>query len=184
MKTKVCKDCEEAKPTSDFYKRKDSKDGLYSRCKECHLVITRESAKRNYWKDPKAKSDYNKSYYATTKHDKVEDNRKRARDWYHNNRGRAIGRIRERELKQKSATPKWLSEEHKQQINAIYEHAKDCSVVSGEVYEVDHIVPLQGENISGLHVPWNLQVLPMDVNRAKSNRYDPDIQCPTASRAS
>lgn len=37
----------------------------------------------------------------------------------------------------------------------------------GEFYEVDHIVPLHGENVSGLHVPWNLKVIPKTINRAK-----------------
>jgi hypothetical protein len=168
----------------DYQKNKDrysTKAKVYYEKNREHLI---SYSKEYYLKNKDHVSEYNKSYYEATKHDRVEDNRKRARDWYHNNRARAISRNRERELKQKSATPKWLSEGHKKQIHAIYEHAKDCSVVSGEVYEVDHIIPLQGKNISGLHVPWNLQVLPMDVNRAKSNKYDPDIQCPTASRAS
>jgi len=184
MNTKVCSKCGKTELLVNYYKDKRSKDGLYSKCKKCHLEATRKHSKANYWKNPEGKVAYNKAYYEATKSDRLEDNRKRARDWYHKNRGRAITKIREREMKQKLATPKWLSEEHKRQINDIYEHAKDCSMVSGDVYEVDHIVPLNGENISGLHVPWNLQVLPMDINRAKSNKYDPDIQCPTTQGTS
>jgi hypothetical protein len=71
-----------------------------------------------------------------------------------------------------SATPPWLTDEHKKQILEFYALSKDCSVVTGEAYHVDHIVPLRGRNICGLHVPWNLQVLPSDINISKGNRHE------------
>lgn len=77
-----------------------------------------------------------------------------------------------RDRRSKRATPKWLTPEQRKQIVDIYEHMRDCRVVTGEDYHVDHIVPLRGENVCGLHVPWNLQVLPASVNISKSNEVE------------
>lgn len=74
-----------------------------------------------------------------------------------------------RDKRNRQATPKWLTKEQKQQIVDIYDHMRDCRATTGEDYHVDHIVPLRGENVCGLHVPWNLQVLPAHVNMSKSN---------------
>ncbi len=66
-------------------------------------------------------------------------------------------------------TPKWLNDGHLFEIESVYNY---CSALRkiGLNYHVDHIVPLQGKNISGLHLPWNLQVLPAKINWAKGNK--------------
>ena len=70
----------------------------------------------------------------------------------------------------KEATPPWLTKDQKKQIRGLYLQAQQISKVTGQQYEVDHIIPLLGENVSGLHVPWNLQVILANENRIKNNK--------------
>jgi hypothetical protein len=75
------------------------------------------------------------------------------------------------ETKRSHATPPWLSLEDWDAMDALYERARRLSKETGVRHEVDHIYPLQGKMLSGLHVPWNLQILTQAENVAKSNRY-------------
>lgn len=52
----------------------------------------------------------------------------------------------------------------------MYHFAKILTQITGLPYRVDHIVPLQGRGVTGLHVPWNLQALPAVENWRKHNR--------------
>lgn len=70
----------------------------------------------------------------------------------------------------RDATPKWLTDTHKMEIRLKYRLAIELSRATGERYAVDHIIPLHGENVCGLHVPWNLQILTQKDNLAKYNK--------------
>ena len=67
-------------------------------------------------------------------------------------------------------TPPWLTKKHKFQIGLKYELAANLTDLFGEPYEVDHIIPLRGKKVCGLHVPWNLQVITKAENCSKGNR--------------
>lgn len=83
--------------------------------------------------------------------------------WSQNNAGRVTAYSRAYQLAKARAMPKWLSPDQVADINAFYSSRPDD-------YHVDHVVPLNGKNVCGLHVRWNLQYLPASENIRKSNK--------------
>ena len=73
----------------------------------------------------------------------------------------------EKQKRTKNATPSWAN---KESIKEIYQLAAKLTESTGIMHEVDHIVPLKGKTVCGLHVPWNLQVLAAKDNLSKSNK--------------
>lgn len=98
--------------------------------------------------------------------------RKNGKRHYQENKSEYLFYSRTRKASQKKRTPKWLSKEQKKEILWFYKEAKRLSELNDILYHVDHIVPLCGENVSGLHVPWNLQILTYKENLSKSNKYE------------
>jgi hypothetical protein len=67
--------------------------------------------------------------------------------------------------------PKWLTSDDRWLMREAYFLSKLRTKMFGFVWEVDHIIPLRGALVSGLHVPTNLQVIPKRDNRLKHNSF-------------
>ena len=94
------------------------------------------------------------------------------RRWRSENPDKARASVRKRQAKRLKATPFWLTDQQNSDILYFYSLARECELLTGDKYHVDHIIPLQGKNVCGLHVPWNLQVLPADINIKKGNKIN------------
>ena len=92
--------------------------------------------------------------------------------WKENNKDYVRADTKNRRRKHRQATPKWLDAGQRRQLRDIYHLAIKMTRATGVQHEVDHIIPLRSEVVCGLHVPWNLQVIPRDENRQKSNFHD------------
>lgn len=87
------------------------------------------------------------------------------------NPGARLARSRQRDIAKIQRTPPWADLEA---IKEVYRQAALKSRETGQKHHVDHIFPLQGESSCGLHVHYNLQVLPARENLSKGNRM-PEI---------
>ena len=85
--------------------------------------------------------------------------------WEKNNPDKVAARVARRRAAKLNQVPKWFDPNA---VKRVYERAKELRL-SGQDVHVDHIIPLQGRNVCGLHVHDNLQILSANANRRKSN---------------
>jgi len=155
MTTKVCNQCKEVKPLTDFYKHPKTRDGRFQRCKEC---------KREYYqKNREEKIAYARKWHQQNKQHKLEYNK----SWKKANLGLVNAKQARRRAAKLQATPKWTDLE---KIKEVYKEAHRLTKLLGIKMHVDHIIPLQGELVCGLHVPNNLQIITATENLRKSNK--------------
>jgi hypothetical protein len=96
-------------------------------------------------------------------------NAEKIRAYIYRSRARYAKRAMDRYAAKLKARPAWAD---KKAIEAIYEEARRITLETGIEHHVDHIVPLRGRSVSGLHWEGNLRVVPASVNRAKYNRLE------------
>lgn len=109
----------------------------------------------------KAKADRAKLLRDRWLHDNKERRLKKDKEWKQRNVDKVRITVRATTKRNRQRKPPWVDSALIKRIYA------NCP----EGYEVDHIVPLNGAMVSGLHVPWNLQYLPISENRRKRNRW-------------
>lgn len=171
---RFCPICEEKKPrTLEFFSKKTQNkgDGLNTYCKECEARKHKERYAKKI-KDPeyrKKLNEYNLRYY----YENPERYKERTKRWRQGT-GRAKSRatVQNYRAKKSKASPPWLSDSQYNEMRVIYLKARKLEKKTGKKYHVDHIAPLRGETICGLHVPWNLEPLTAAANISKANRYD------------
>lgn len=163
---KQCSKCYEFKEFTDFHKDKGKQDGLHAYCKTCNntrvsvwqqtpIGRAKHSAVASNWQTAnKVKHCASVNTYQATPKGKA----KLRANWAKYNATKI------------QATPPWLTKNHLEEIESFYILAKELQWLSNEKLDVDHIVPLNGDNVCGLHVPWNLQILGASLNRRKSNK--------------
>ena len=146
-------------------------------CVECRRVREVE----RYWEDPE-KARRHASKYATRHREKLaalarlerateppekrtarlQRAKEKAREWRRANPRHHLALTNAHKARIKQSTPPWADR------SKIVEVYKQCP----PGYQVDHIIPLRGQLVSGLHVHENLQYLPPKENRAKSNKFE------------
>ena len=165
---KTCSICNKEKPEEEYHWRIKSKGKRHPRCKPCTVEIMRNQrvihaeAIRIREKE-RAETERRKEWQVKHRQENREHYRKYDREYYAKTGGHKSAK---RRAKQRNATPSWLSTEHDKQIKKLYAKAKRSGM------HVDHIVPLINDNVCGLHVPWNLQLLSPKDNLAKSNKHE------------
>lgn len=198
---KTCTKCGETKPLEEFHRQRDGRMGRRPDCKVCacarvnarrlaNVERIAENKRRYREKNRERLVEKDRRYYtenAVKFKEYREANRdrriaqKRAWDAENAERRRQYERLRwrlnpetaraeDRKRKEaiRRALPPWADAVA---IAAFYEQAVRVSQCTGIPHHVDHVVPLRGRRVSGLHVPLNLRVVPAAVNIRKGNRY-------------
>jgi hypothetical protein len=198
---KICKDCKIKKDLLDFYGKQTkckqctkidqkryyiknkihitNRNLVYQRThKESH----RKSNKKYCLNNKEKRLVYQRKYRSLNKarllaRDRLynEKNRLKCKEqeskWRSLNRGHYNASKAKRRIAKLNRTPKWLTALDWEKIKEYYIYAQLFSETLGIQYDVDHIIPLQGKNISGLHCPENLQILTAKENAQKRNTF-------------
>jgi hypothetical protein len=165
---KQCTRCKEVKELSMFGAYKHKAHGYETRCKKCISDLKVEYRRRK---------GIHTQYYQKKSEDRsasvdYEAHKKRVRErayalyWQEPEKARLAKRTKHGRM------VKWATEFDEFVVREAHKLAQQRESVLGMKWHVDHIIPLQGRNVSGLHCCQNLQVIPQTINNQKKNMFD------------
>lgn len=187
---KACNVCRLTKEPGEFHRRASSADALAHHCKACDS----SRCKARYLRDAERVRARNRAWWIENAErarerkrawrlENIERVRERQQAWmlenaeYHRERQRTWRRENRSVHSANSAAyradrfqrvPPWAD---RGAIADVYQRASFLTEILGDPYHVDHIIPLHGEVVSGLHVHTNLQILEAADNLTKSNKF-------------
>jgi hypothetical protein len=160
--------------TKEEYKKQwylKNKERILKKLKERYELNKEEIKERSRkWREDNREK--HRAYSREWNEKNPERARKRLEDWYKSNPEMRAFYSARRKASLRKATPNWLSDEEITRIRCIYQICAMYNRESNTQWHVDHIVPLAGKTVCGLHVPWNLRVIPAKENMSKGNKYN------------
>ena len=156
--------------------KRKTKTGM---CIECGNINAKEFYKKNADKINAASKKRHREYYEKNKERlksavqrRYAQNKKSIKAYrrthYEANKHKYIAQAKARKKHIKIATPEWAC---MVSIEAIYKIASDLTINTGIPHHVDHVIPLRGNGVCGLHVHYNLAPIPAIDNLKKNKRY-------------
>ena len=154
--SKACTKCKALKPIDSFYQSKNNSCW----CKDCYKEYrainakeVNERSKKSHAKKPEHYSALKKAWKQNNKH---------------LNRAYSLDYL----ASKKNRKPDWFSELDDFIIKEAHHLAKERESMTGFKWHVDHIIPLNGKKVSGLHTYLNIQVIPASTNVQKHNKFE------------
>jgi hypothetical protein len=126
----------------------------------------RELERKRRAESPEKFNQISRNYYHRNKEKELQ----RQKSWRSKNKGIVNSFTRQRKAVLLSRVPRWADKEELWLMRQAYELAVLRKKMLGFEWHVDHIYPLQGKLVSGLHIVDNLQVIPAVINLSKGNR--------------
>lgn len=144
-----------------------------SSCVACNTEKKAKLDKNLTEEQIKKRNEYQKKYHSDwiLKHPESYIRRQiYKKNWMKKNADKVLANKSKRRSSKLLRTPNWLNSGHYFEMESIFKYCSSLRSI-GLDYHVDHIIPLQGNNVSGFHVPWNLQVIHSTENFKKGNRH-------------
>ena len=145
---------------------------INSDCVECAQSRQETSARKEYeskYRKTAKYQEYQKQYQS--KYICTDKYKQQKRVYAEQNKSKLTAKTRKYQAAKLNRTPDWLTPDDLWMIEQAYELAALRGHMFNFPWHVDHILPLLGRVVSGLHVPHNLQVIPAKDNQRKWNTF-------------